>query len=152
VIGDVTLGAGCSVWYGAVLRGDVYYIRIAERVNIQDGSVIHVTTDRYATTIEPDVTVGHRAVLHGCTVREGALIGMGALVLDQADIGPGAMIAAGALVTPRTRVEAHTLYAGVPARRIRDLTADERKHIAWSASHYCDLAATYRAEALKRMT
>ena len=143
VIGDVVLGDACSIWYGAVMRGDVFYIRVGDRVNIQDCAVIHVTTDRFATVIESDVTVGHHATLHGCTVRRGALIGMGAVVLDQADVGEGAMVAAGALVTPGTRVEPGTLYGGVPARLMRPLTAEEQKHIAWSASHYCDLAATY---------
>ena len=150
VIGDVTLGEGASVWYGAVIRGDVYHIRIGPRVNVQDLSVIHVTTGRYPTIVESDVTIGHRAVLHGCTVRKGALIGMGALILDQADIGEGAMIAAGALVTPRTKIAPHALYAGVPARRIRDLTPKEQAEIAWSASHYCDLAASYRRADLER--
>lgn len=143
VIGDVVLGDACSIWYGAVLRGDVFHIRLGDRVNIQDGAVIHVTTDRFATVVESDVTVGHHATLHGCTVRAGALIGMSAVVLDQADIGEGAMIAAGALVTPGTQVPAGTLYGGVPARLMRPLTPEEQQHIAWSAKHYCDLAAIY---------
>ena len=143
VIGDVVLGDACSIWYGAVLRGDVFHIRLGDRVNIQDGSVIHVTTDRFATVVESDVTVGHHATLHGCTIRKGALIGMGAVVLDQADIGEGAMVAAGALVTPGTRVAPGTLYGGVPARLMRPLTEEEQRHIAWSARHYCDLAAVY---------
>jgi carbonic anhydrase/acetyltransferase-like protein (isoleucine patch superfamily) len=143
VIGDVQLGDLCSVWYGAVIRGDVFHVRIGHNVNIQDMAMIHVTTDRFETRIGDDVTIGHRASLHGCTVRQGALVGMGATILDEAVVGEGAMVGAGALVTPGTKIDPHTLWTGVPAKFRRVLTPDERSHLAGSASHYVNIAATY---------
>mgnify|MGYP001312701668 CR=1 FL=1 len=145
VIGDVHIGEGSSVWYGAVLRGDVFHIRIGARVNIQDMTMIHVTTDRFETTIEDDVTIGHKAMLHGCTIRRGALIGMGAMIMDQAGIGEEAMVAAGAVVTPGTQVEPRTLMVGAPARARRALREDELDNLRWSAQHYAELAAGYQA-------
>ena len=150
VIGDVVLGEGTSVWYGAVIRGDVFHIRIGRRVNIQDLTMVHVTTDRYATVIEDDVTVGHRAILHGCTIKRGALIGMGAIVMDGAVVGEGAMIAAGALVTPKTEVAPNTLWIGSPARMKRPLSEEEQAHLAQSAEHYYNLSQTYRTQGLGR--
>ena len=125
MVGDVEIGEDSSVWYGAVLRGDVHSIRVGARSNIQDQSTIHVTRDLYPAAIGDEVTVGHRAVVHGCRVHDGALVGIGAIVLDGAVIGEGAWVAAGALVTPGTVVEPRTLVAGVPARPIRALAADE---------------------------
>jgi carbonic anhydrase/acetyltransferase-like protein (isoleucine patch superfamily) len=144
VIGDVHLGDLCSVWFGTVVRGDVFHIRIGRRVNLQDNSVVHVTTGRHATTIEDDVTVGHRAVIHGATVRRGALIGMGAIIMDGAEVGAEAMIGAGALVTPGTAIPPGTLAIGAPAKVVRALTADELAKMALSAPHYAEIAATYR--------
>jgi len=146
VIGDVTLGAGSSVWYGTVVRGDVFPIRVGERVSLQDGTIVHVTTGRFATTIGDDVTVGHRAVLHGCTVEDGALIGMNAVVMDEAVIGAGAMVAAGALVTPGTVIPPGMVAMGSPARPVRPLRDNERAFLTYSASHYVDIAATYLAQ------
>ncbi len=143
VIGDVTLGDGSSVWFGSVLRGDVHHIRVGARVNIQDMTMIHVTSGRHATIIEDEVTIGHRVTLHGCTVRRRALIGMGAIVLDRAEIGEEAMLGAGALVTPGTVIPPRTLAVGSPARVKRDLTPEEVAHLADSALHYERLAATY---------
>ena len=143
IIGDVVMGDACSVWYGAVIRGDVFHIRIGNNVNVQDMAMIHVTTGKYATVIEDDVTIGHRASLHGCVIKRGALVGMGATILDQAIIGEGAMIGAGALVTPGTVVESGTLWTGVPAKYRRDLRQEESEHLSRSASHYCNLADTY---------
>jgi len=145
VIGDVHLGDDTSVWYGTVVRGDVFHIRVGARVSLQDGTVVHVTTDRYATTIGDDVTVGHRAVLHGCTVGDGALIGMNAVVMDEAVIGPGAMVAAGALVTPGTVIPPGMVAMGSPARPVRPLRDVEREFLTYSARHYVDIAATYLA-------
>jgi carbonic anhydrase/acetyltransferase-like protein (isoleucine patch superfamily) len=148
VIGDVVLGEGTSVWYGAVVRGDVFHIRIGCRVNIQDQTMVHVTTGRYATVIEDDVTIGHRAILHGCTIKRGALIGMGATVMDGAVVGQGAMIGAGALVTPKTQVTPNTLWVGSPARMKRPLSDEEQAHLAQSAEHYYNLAQTYLTQGL----
>jgi len=146
VIGDVVLGPQCSVWYGTVIRGDVFPIRIGARVNIQDMSMIHVTTDRYATEIGDDVTIGHKAMLHGCTVRRGALIGMGATVMDQAVIGEEAIVGAGAVVTPGTIVEPRTLVVGAPAKPRRALREEELAFLRYSASHYADIASNYLAD------
>ncbi|MDP6944469.1 MAG: gamma carbonic anhydrase family protein [Myxococcota bacterium] len=145
VIGDVHLGDGTSVWYGTVVRGDVFHIRIGDRVSLQDGTVVHVTTGRFATTVGNDVTVGHRAVLHGCTVGDGALIGMNATVMDEAVIGAGAMVAAGALVAPGTVIPPGMVAMGSPARAMRPLRDHEREFLTYSAGHYVDIAQTYLA-------
>lgn len=126
VVGDVAVGPGSSIWYGAVLRGDVHAIRIGARTNIQDGSVVHVTAGRFGTTIGDEVTVGHRAVVHGCRVEEGALIGIGAVVLDGATVGADALVAAGSVVTPGGDIPAGMLAVGTPARAVRALSAAER--------------------------
>ena len=146
IIGDVIMGDACSIWYGAVVRGDVFHIRIGHRVNIQDMAMIHVTTGKHATVIQDDVTIGHRASLHGCTIERGALVGMGATVLDEAIVGRGAMVAAGALVPPATRISPGTLWTGIPARYRRDLSAAEVEHVGRSAAHYCQLAASFLQE------
>ena len=125
VIGDVEIGRDSSIFYGSVLRGDVHHIRIGERTNIQDQSTLHVTEGRFPTILGDEITVGHRAVVHGCTVGEGALIGIGAVVLDGATIGENALVAAGAVVRPEQVVAPATLWAGVPAKEIRALTPDE---------------------------
>ena len=125
VVGDVEIGEDSSVWYGTVLRGDINGIRIGARSNMQDQSVIHVTRDAFSVSIGDEVTVGHRAVIHGSTVENGALVGIGAVVLDGARVGENAWIAAGALVPPGMRVEPETLVVGVPARAVRSLSQDE---------------------------
>ena len=125
VIGDVEIGADSSVFFGSVLRGDVERIRIGKRTNIQDQATLHVTEDRYPTLLGDEITVGHRAVVHGCQVADGALIGIGSIVLDGAEIGENALVAAGAVVRPGQIVEPATLVAGVPARRIRLLRPEE---------------------------
>lgn len=145
VIGDVHIGDQTSVWYGTVVRGDVFPIRVGDRVSLQDGTIVHVTTGRFATTIGNDVTVGHRAVLHGCTIGDGALIGMNAVVMDEAVVGAGAMVAAGALVTPGTVIPPGMVAMGSPARPVRPLRDVEREFLTYSASHYVDIAATYLA-------
>ena len=143
VAGDVELGPGSSVWFGTVIRGDVFPIRIGARSNVQDNSVIHVTTDKNATVIGEDVTIGHRAILHGCTVEDRCLIGMGAIVMDRAVIGTGSMVGAGALVTEGTIVPPGSLVLGSPARVKRPLTEEETSHMRMSASHYVDVARIY---------
>jgi carbonic anhydrase/acetyltransferase-like protein (isoleucine patch superfamily) len=122
VIGDVVLGDDVSVWYNSVVRGDCNWIRIGDRSNIQDNCAIHVTVGTHPTTLEEEVTLGHGAIVHGATVRRGALIGIRATVMDGADVGESSFIGAGALVTPRTRVPPRTLWLGAPARQARVLS------------------------------
>ncbi len=125
VIGDVVLGDDVSVWYNSVVRGDCNYIRIGARSNIQDNCAIHVTVGTHPTVLEDEVTLGHGAIVHGATVRKGALIGIRATVMDGADVGASAFIGAGALVTPRTIVPPRTLWLGAPAKKARDLSDAE---------------------------
>ncbi len=142
VIGDVVMGDRCSVWYNAVVRGDVNSIRIGHRVNVQDGAVLHCTYQRTTLTIGNDVSIGHNAIVHGCTVHDKVLIGMGAIVMDRAVIGEGSVIAAGAVVLEGTVVPPGSLMAGVPARRIRevgaDLSVNEIERIARNYLLYAD--------------
>src|SRR5205823_12098750 len=130
IIGDVVLEENVSVWFNVVIRGDVERIRIGKNSNIQDNAVIHVTHFANPTKIGENVTVGHGAILHGCTVGDGALIGMNAVVLDRAVIGEGALVAAGAVVTPHTHVPPKMLAAGVPAKVIRHLSDAEEEMVA----------------------
>lgn len=126
LVGDVALGRHCSVWFNAVIRGDVNYIRIGDYTNIQDGAVIHCTYQKAATTIGSYVSVGHNAIVHGCTLQDHVLIGMGAIVMDDAVIEEYCIIAAGAVILEGTVCESGHLYAGVPARKIKPITADQR--------------------------
>lgn len=128
VIGDVVMGDDCSVWYNAVVRGDVHSIRIGHRVNIQDGAVLHCTYQRAPLTIGNDVSIGHNAIVHGCTIHDKVLIGMGAIVMDHAVIGEGSVIAAGAVVLQNTVVEPGSLMAGVPAKRVREVGPELSKN------------------------
>jgi carbonic anhydrase/acetyltransferase-like protein (isoleucine patch superfamily) len=149
VIGAVEVGAEASIWFGCVLRGDSNTIKIGPRTNIQDGTVIHVNHEREGaagtkTTIGADVTVGHMALLHACTVDDGAFIGMKACLMDGVHVESGAMVAAGALVTPGKRIRKGELWAGSPAKLMRPLTEKEMAYFAYSAEHYCKVAATYR--------
>lgn len=143
VIGDVEIGADSSVWFHCVVRGDVNDIKIGGRTNIQDGTVIHVSSTLQGTYIGNDVTVGHMALLHACTIEDAAFIGMQACVMDGAYVETGAMVAAGALVTPGKRVLSGQLWGGSPARFMRELTAEEKAYIPYSAGHYARLAAEY---------
>ena len=145
VIGDVEIGRDCSVWFNAVIRGDVNFIRIGERTNIQDGSVLHVTKDTHPLILGNDITVGHAVTLHGCTIRDRCLIGMGAIVLDGAEVGEDSIIGAGALVKERMRVEPGTLVVGVPARVARKLNDEEKARIKKSAINYINYSADYKA-------
>src|SRR5271156_4599604 len=129
LIGDVTLGARSSVWFGAVLRGDVFHIRIGEETSIQDNSVIHVTHGQYATVVGNRVTVGHSVTLHGCTVRDRVIVGMGSTVLDQAEIGERCIVGAGSLVPPGLKIPPGMLAVGNPARIKRPLRPDELEWI-----------------------
>jgi len=150
VIGRVTIGDDASIWPGAVLRGDVHEIRVGARTSIQDGSVLHVTHDSpefspggHACIVGSDVTVGHRAVLHACTVGNFCLIGMGAIVLDGAVIEDNVILGAGSLVAPGKRLESGGLYVGSPARRARDLKPEELAFLKYSAEHYVKLKDAY---------
>ena len=125
VVGDVEIGEGSSLWYGVVARGDVHSIRIGARTNIQDNSVIHVTQGRYACIMGDEITVGHRAVVHGCTIGDGALVGIGAIVLDGARVGDGALVGAGCLVPPGAKIPDRSLVLGVPGRVVRLLSDEE---------------------------
>ena len=144
VVGDVEIGEGSSIWFGTVVRGDVNHVRIGARTNLQDLTVVHVTSGTHPTVIGDDVTVGHHAVLHGCTIRDRCLVGIGAIVMDGAVVGPDAMVGAGALVAPGTVVPPGTLVLGSPAKPRRELTPEERAFLRTSAERYAGYAARYR--------
>lgn len=144
VIGDVALGPGSSVWYGAVLRGDVAPIRIGARSNIQDVSMVHGTTNLSSTTLGDEVTVGHRVILHGCTIGDRVLVGMGSIVLDLAVIEADVVLGAGSLVTPRSRLESGWLYLGSPAKKVRRLNDADRAMIEEGWRAYVDLSTRHR--------
>jgi gamma-carbonic anhydrase len=140
VVGDVEIGPDSSIWYGAVVRGDVHQIRIGAGTNVQDQATIHVTRDRFSTFIGDEVTIGHRAVVHGCKVHSGALIGIGAIVLDGAEVGEGALVAAGAVVTPGSKVAPGQLVVGIPAKVVRSLSKSEQELQIQRTLGYVDLA------------
>lgn len=144
IIGDVIVDELSSLWYKTVARGDVNFIRIGKRTNIQDGSMLHVTTDKYPLIIGDDVTVGHGAILHGCTIGNCCLIGMGAVILDDAKIGDGSIIGAGAVVPEHAVIEPGTLVMGIPAKPKRKLTKEEIEGILQSAVNYVELCRAYR--------
>jgi carbonic anhydrase/acetyltransferase-like protein (isoleucine patch superfamily) len=122
VVGDVTMGDECSIWFNAVVRGDVNSITIGNKVNIQDGAVIHCTYEKTKTVIGDNVSIGHNAIVHGCTLEDNVLVGMGAIVMDNAVVEKNSLIAAGAVVLENTRVESGSVYAGVPARKVKSIT------------------------------
>jgi carbonic anhydrase/acetyltransferase-like protein (isoleucine patch superfamily) len=124
VIGDVIMGDECSVWFNAVVRGDVNYIRIGKRVNIQDGAIIHCTFEKNATEIGDNVSIGHSAIVHGCTIKDNVLIGMGAIIMDRCVVNSNTVIAAGAVVLEGTVVESNSIYAGVPAKKVKEISKD----------------------------
>ena len=124
IVGDVTMGDQCSVWFSAVIRGDVNSIKLGNKVNIQDGAVLHATFEKTKTTLGNNVSVGHNALVHGCTVEDNVLIGMGAIVMDNCYIESGSIIAAGAVLLEGTRVEAGSIWAGVPAKKVKDISPE----------------------------
>ncbi len=150
VIGDVTVGRDSSLWFNSVIRGDVNYIRIGERTNVQDNSVIHVTYEKFPTVIASNVTVGHAAVIHGCEIGDYCLIGMGAILLDNCKIGEESIVAAGSLVREGFIVPPRSLVAGLPARVVRELKPEELKRLEVSAQHYVDYVANYRKSLTNR--
>lgn len=150
IIGDVTIDEGSSVWFQCTVRGDVNNITIGKRTNIQDGTVIHVASKGQGTYIGDDVTVGHQALLHACTIESESFIGMQACLMDGVLVERHAMVAAGALVTPGTKIPSGELWGGRPARKMRDLRADEIEHIKYSATHYVGLMQNYLTETGKK--
>jgi carbonic anhydrase/acetyltransferase-like protein (isoleucine patch superfamily) len=146
LVGDVEVGPGSSIWFGAILRGDVNHVRVGARTNVQDQAILHVTSGTHPTTVGDEVTLGHRVTLHGCTVRDRCLIGIGAVVMDGAVIGEDAMVGAGSLVPPGMVVPPGTLAMGSPARVKRELTTEEVAFFRKSASNYVAYAESYRKE------
>ncbi len=124
IVGDVVMGDACSVWFNAVIRGDVNYIKIGNKVNIQDGAIIHCTYEKHPTNIGNNVSIGHNAMVHGCTIHDNVLIGMGSIVMDECVVHTNAIIAAGAVVLEGTIVEAGSIYAGVPAKKVKEVSQD----------------------------
>ncbi|MDR0698505.1 MAG: gamma carbonic anhydrase family protein [Tannerella sp.] len=143
IIGDVVIGKGCSIWFGAVLRGDVNSIRIGNGVNIQDGSVLHTLYQKSTIEIGDDVSIGHNVTIHGAKICNGALIGMGAVVLDHAVIGEGAIIAAGSVVLSDTQVEPGSIYAGAPAKFVKKVDAEQSKEINLRIAHNYHMYASW---------
>ena len=125
IVGEVEMGEECSVWFNAVIRGDVHYIKIGNRVNIQDGAVIHCTYKKHPTVMGNNVSVGHNAIVHGCTIEDNVLIGMGAIVMDNCVVKSNVIVAAGAVVTQNSVLESYAIYAGVPAKKVKDLNASD---------------------------
>ena len=146
VIGDVHIGEQSSVWFNAVVRGDVFYIRIGRRTNIQDGTVIHVTNGTHATILEDEVTVGHNVTLHGCHIARGCLVGMGSIVMDGVVVGEKSLVAAGSLLAPGTRVPPRSLVIGAPARIKRALTDEEVAGLDTYWQNYIEYTKLYRSD------
>lgn len=129
IIGDVIIGDNCSIWFSAVIRGDVNSIKIGNNVNVQDGAIIHCTFNKSVTTLGNNISIGHNAIVHGCTIHDNVLVGMGAIVMDGAIIESNSIIAAGAVVLESTHVKSGTLYAGVPAKKVKDLNEDQSEEL-----------------------
>lgn len=146
VVGDVEIGEGASIWHNCVLRGDVNYIRIGRRTNVQDGTVIHVSTHTYPTLVGDDVLIAHKAMLHGCTLEDNAFVGMGAIVMDNTVIEPDGMLAAGAMLTPGKRIKSGELWAGSPAKFMRMVSPTELEKNRSMAEHYRLLAEQHRLD------
>lgn len=145
IVGDVVAGDDCSFWFNAVVRGDVHYIKMGDKVNVQDNAVIHGTFEKSPTNIGNNVSIGHNAIVHGCTIHDNVLIGMGAIVMDQAVIGSNSIIAAGAVVLEGTVVPEGCIYAGVPAKKMKDITADKIKgEIERIANNYVKYSSWFK--------
>ena len=124
IVGEVSMGKECSVWYNAVIRGDVHFIKMGNKVNVQDGAVIHATYQKSPTTIGNNVSIGHNAIVHGCTIHDNVLIGMGSIIMDDCIVESNSIIAAGAVVTKNTHVKSGSIYAGVPAKKVKDISKE----------------------------
>ena len=140
IVGDVVMGDGCSVWFNTVIRGDVNSIRIGNKVNIQDGSVLHCTFQKTKTVIGNNVSIGHNAIVHGCILHDNVLVGMGAIIMDEAEVGSNSIVAAGAVVLEGTKIEEGSIYAGVPAKKVKDISSElisgQIERIANNYIHY----------------
>jgi len=124
IVGEVSMGSQCSVWFNAVIRGDVHYIKMGNKVNVQDGAIIHATYKTSPTNIGNNVSIGHNAIVHGCTIHDNVLIGMGSIVMDDCVVESNSIIAAGAVVTKNTKVESGSIYAGIPAKKVKDISEE----------------------------
>lgn len=144
VVGEVKMGDRCTIWFNAIIRGDVHAITIGNNTNVQDGAIIHCTYQKAKTVIGSNVSIAHNAIVHGCTVEDNVLIGMGAIVMDDAVIGKESVIAAGAVVLPGTRVEPGSIYAGIPAKRIKDIGPEMKEVILRTARNYPMYAEWYK--------
>ena len=144
VIGDVDMKEDSSAWFGTVIRADMHYIKIGKRTNIQDNCTVHVTTDLHPTVIGNEVTIGHTVIIHGCTIEDRCLIGMGAIIMDGSVIGEGSLVGAGALISPGTIIPPKSVVVGLPAKIVRQTTAEEDKEIIDRAQHYIDYANKYK--------
>jgi gamma-carbonic anhydrase len=143
VVGDVEIGEDSSIWFGSIIRGDVNFIRIGARTNIQDGTIIHVSSKTHSTILEDEITVGHRVTLHGCHVESGCLIGIGSIVMDGVRVGPNSLVGAGSLLTPNTQIPPRSLVLGSPAKVKRELTDEEIAYLDRSWRNYVDLKDQY---------
>lgn len=147
IVGDVEFGSQCSVWFNAVVRGDVHFIRIGNKVNIQDGAIIHCTYQKHPTVIGHNVSIGHNAIVHGCTLHDNVLIGMGAIVMDNCVVESNSIVAAGAVLMQNTVVESGTIYAGVPAKKVKDINAsDFAGEIGRISNNYVMYASWFKEE------
>ncbi len=147
IVGEVTMGKNCSVWYNAVIRGDVHFIKMGDKVNVQDGAVIHATYQKSPTTIGNNVSIGHNAIVHGCTIYDNVLVGMGSIIMDDCVIESNSIIAAGAVVSKNTRVESGTIYAGIPAKKIKDISKELISgEIDRIANNYVEYASWFKEE------
>ncbi|MFK8282201.1 gamma carbonic anhydrase family protein [Capnocytophaga cynodegmi] len=141
ITGDVSIGNQCTIWYNAVIRGDVNSIRIGNKVNVQDGAVIHATYEKHSAEIADNVSIGHNAIVHGCTIHSNVLIGMGSIVMDGCIVESDSIIAAGAVVTEHTHIESGSIYAGVPAKKIKNLSEEQKQSIRKTADNYVKYAS-----------
>ncbi len=124
IVGEVTMGKECSIWFNAVVRGDVHFIKMGNKVNVQDGAVIHATYKKSPTTIGNNVSIGHNAIVHGCTIKDNVLVGMGSIIMDDCIVESNSIIAAGAVVTKNTHIESGSIYAGIPAKKVKDISQE----------------------------
>lgn len=147
IVGDVVMGDQCSVWFQAVVRGDVHQIRMGNKVNVQDGAIVHCTYQKAPTTIGNNVSIGHRAIVHGCTIHDNVLIGMGAIVMDNCVIHENCIIAAGSVVLENTIVESGSVYAGIPAKKVKDLTPELfQGEVQRIANNYIKYASWFKGQ------
>ena len=147
IVGQVTMGHRCSVWFNAVIRGDVHYIKIGDQVNIQDGAVIHATYQKSPTNIGNNVSIGHNAIVHGCTIKDNVLVGMGSIIMDDCVVESGSIIAAGAVLTKNTHVPAGSIFAGMPAKKIKEVSPELSKgEIDRIANNYVKYASWFDSE------